>query len=148
MSGSGRKGLATLLRWREFQESGAANHYRQCHAATVRCREAADRAESEVRRILERRDRMLASSELDITGLQWVAQFEEVARSVVSERQAALAEAEDTRDGARDAHVEARARTRVVDARRQRAVREEHERAEKVSFDRMADLLAARRREA
>lgn len=145
MSDTVAKGLATLLRWREFQESGAANHYRRCSAATGRCEDEVQRAESEVLHVLERRNQMLATSELDIAGLQWVARFEDIARSVVAERQASLAEAEQAQAEARAAHVAARARTRVVDARHARIAQGERERAEKVSFDRMADLIAVRR---
>lgn len=143
---AGRHGaLARLLRWREFQESRTADAYRQRAVATRQCRDAVEEAEKQRTSVELRRQALFEAGLLDIEALRTTAAWDTRAREELAEREAELRSAEADQEAARSAHVDARSRTRVVQARRTRAATAEHDRQEKTSFDQVADLLAGRR---
>lgn len=137
--------LATLLRWREFEEQGAANRYQQRTVEVVRSQERRAQAHEALAQVQRRIEQAMAGEHLDLAALQLANRFEERAWQAVDDRQADLETACTAQAEAQGVHVQARARSRVVASRHQRACARESERLDKLAFDRMADLLASAR---
>lgn len=134
--------VRALGRWRAFQEALAERRNLQAAAAVCDARSTLAEAQACAVAIVRRRMDMLVSSQLDPGQLQFVAGMEEGAWHAVAHRQSQLACAEDAAATAQEAHLHARAQTRVVDSRRERLTAAEEDFLEKQRFDRMAALRA------
>lgn len=147
MSRQPLKAIATLVRWRKFEESLASDEFRRSHVQAQRSAEQADGANGKVGDVRQRLSEMLAAPQLDLERIRLAAQIEEDAWRRLQMAEAELAEARQQRDIAQARHVETRARTRVSQARQQKKKAACDERIEKILFDRMADIyLAGRKR--
>ena len=145
MSGRKLPALGALIRWRDLAETRAADAFRSSNDEVRRARQESDSARGKAMDIQRRRGEMLSATSIDPTRLQYAADIEERAWSAALAHRAGLEAAEQARDAAQAAYVDARAQTRVVEARHERLSAIECDRQEKASFDRMADLYAATR---
>lgn len=132
--------IATLVRWREFEESRALNGYRQTAVEAEKRRAMLDQAETSVDDVRRYRLDLLQATTLDMARLHVASGVEDMARLSASQREAELEAARKRQDSARAANVAARAQTRVAESRRARVSACESERIEKTLFDWMADL--------
>lgn len=137
--------IATLVRWREFQESRASATYRQCAAAAEKSQAMLVEAEAGVDDVRRYRLDLLQATRLDMARLHVASGVEDVARLNANERQAELVATRERQDSARATHVAARAQTRVAESRHARVSACESERAEKALFDWMAELRVSGR---
>jgi len=145
VSGRNLTALAALVRWREFAETRASDVFRRSNQAAESARSECMDAQGKVDAIQQARLRALQAASIDLARLQLVAQVEDVAQAVVRKRQRELDIAQDARQEAQNAYVEARAQTRVADSRNERLAQQRHEHEEKLMFDRMADLYTQSR---
>ncbi|QDH70143.1 hypothetical protein [Marilutibacter alkalisoli] len=146
MSEATLKGLSSLLRWREFRESGTASEYRQARADTARAQDALAKAQKSLDYLQARRGDLLRGERLDIAIIELLAQLETNTADVLDEHCLTVEAAQVHEMQCRSTHLEARAQTRAVQARHGRVLVAEQERTDKLTFDRMADLLASARR--
>lgn len=140
MSRDPNKAIATLVRWREFQEARASDEFRQRSAKTRQAKATVDLANANVEKVQKHRALLLESPNLDLPRLLMAAQIEEVHWHQLREHQAVHVAAQELEGQALAQHVAARAHTRVAEARKQRKNAEHSDHAEKMSFDWMADL--------
>lgn len=138
--------IATLLRWREFQEERAADAYGRRVEQTRHAALRSEQAQARVEQVREAQTRLLESGALDLDRLRAVAAIEDAAWRRAQAAQAAQREAEAAQQRARDAHVAARADTRVTRSRHDRVAAQLREQEEKRQFDRMADLFNLHRK--
>lgn len=138
--------IATLVRWRGFQESCAADAYRRCATETDASKGALAEAQARLDDVRDRRLALLETDELDMARLQVVAQIEEIVDTKAAEQKKHFEAAQERQDRARSEHVGSRAQSRVAESRHGRVKAHAQEREEKIQFDRMADLHAASRR--
>lgn len=141
MNGKSLEAVATLLRWREFREGRAEDALRRRAAETLRADQRCAQAQTRVQEIHGAQDALLAAGELDLERLRALAAIEQAAWTRLQDAQAAHRTAERSQDAARQAHVAARADTRVAQSRLDRLSAQERDRAEKRQFDQMADLF-------
>lgn len=139
--------VATLLRWREFEEARASETFlRRCHETGLAL-ERMQQAQAALDAIHARREQVLADQRVDLSLLQAIDAFEAQAWSRLDTRRDEHAAALRQQQAAQDQHVAARAGTRVAETRHERLRAEEREQEEKRMFDRMADLYASHRSE-
>ncbi len=140
MKRSSHESLSMLVRWREFQESRASSEFQRSFAETRKSQAGVGQAAVAMEDIREYQVAFLRSPQLDLEILQVVADVAQGALQRLEDAQADQAAASQRQDEAQAQHVAARAKTRVVEGRRQRADLARREQAEKLEFDRMADL--------
>lgn len=145
MSDTRTKAIATLVRWREFEESRASSAFQGSCEQARSCAERVVAAEDGIERIRSHRSQLQASPSLDLERIRLVAQIEEAAWERWQDAERESASAEERRLAALARHAQARARTRVGAARLRAARTAGAEREEKQLFDRMADIYQARR---
>jgi hypothetical protein len=147
MSGRKLPALGALIRWRDLAETRATDAFRSSNDEVRRARQQSDSdsARGKAMDIQRRRGEMLSAASIDPARLQYAADIEDRAWSVAWAHRAELDAAEQARHAAQAAYVDARAQTRVVEARHARLSAIECDRQEKATFDRMADLYAATR---
>lgn len=132
--------IATLVRWREFEESRASDVYRQRAVEAEKRRGMLDQAETSVDDVRRYRLDLLQAPRLDMARLHVASGVEAIARLKADECETELKTARERQEAARAIHVAARAQTRVAESRRARVSACESERIEKTLFDWMADL--------
>jgi hypothetical protein len=140
--------LRRLVRWRSFGESRAADALRASSAEAASAQSRADAAHETILAQQARRGELLAPGVLDLGLMHAAAQVEADARSRAEQREALLRMAREEEAQAREAHLQARARTRVAEGRRGRLAAQEQGRREKTDFDRVADAYQANVRRA
>lgn len=132
--------VAALARWRAFGQTLAERAHRQASAECADARAKADAARANVDAVTHHLRDMLSAPILDLAKLQCVAQIEAHALAVAANRDLDLAEATDKQQAAMSRHLEARAKTRIVENRYERIAAAAADRTEKRDFDRMAEL--------
>lgn len=132
--------IAALARWRAFGQTLAERAHRQASAECADARTKADAARSNVDAVTHHLRDTLSAPILDLAKLQCVAQMQEHALAVAANRDLDLAEATDKQQAAMSRHLEARAKTRIVENRYERIAAVVADRTEKRDFDRMAEL--------
>jgi len=140
MSGRNLTALAALVRWREFTETRASDAFRRSNQVAEKARIACMDAQGKVDAIQQARLLVLQEESIDLARLHLVVQVEDIAQAVARECERELDVAQEARQTAQSAYVEARAQTRVADSRHERLSRQRREHEEKLMFDRMADL--------
>lgn len=142
-----RNSLGRLVRWRGFGESLASDSLRQCRLEADSAAQRVDLATDAVHALQAQRTELAERPLLDLSMLQEALRIEDAAWQRLEEREALLRMARQDESLARAAHLDARTRTRVATARHERMAASERERAEKATFDRMADVHQAAKRE-
>jgi hypothetical protein len=132
--------IATLVRWREFQEAQSRVDLMSLACDTMAARECSDQSQTSVDDVRSQLGELFAQSRLDLSLLQHGAQIEDAAWQNLQAARMALSQASEREAIAQASHLQARAKTRVADSRRQRITAEELDREEKTAFDRMAEL--------
>lgn len=145
MSGTRTPAIATLVRWREFEESRASAEFQRSCEQVRRSAERTAAAEAGIQRIRHRQSQLQSAPNLDLERIRLVAQIEEIAWQTLREAELESAQADEQRQAAMARHAQARARTRVGRTRLEQAQAQNADREEKLSFDRMADIHQARR---
>lgn len=145
MSSGTSKALGSLLRWREWTESRAELALALSARELERAKAGSQAQLNVVTTIQQQRARMQEGS-IDPALLQLAGEIENNAWRVLEARREDEASAQDRRDGAHQALLDARAHMRVVEARHARVAATERDHREKILFDRMADLHAQSRR--
>lgn len=144
MSDTRTKAIATLVRWRVFEESCASSEFQGSCEQARRCVERVGAAKDDIESIRGRQSQLQAAPRLDLERIRLVAQIEEAAWGRWQDAECESASAEERRLAALTRHAQARARTRVAAARLCAARTAGAEREEKRLFDRMADIYQAR----
>jgi hypothetical protein len=134
--------VETLVRWRELKEAIAKRAYRSAALRESVALGASDAANKNLADIQRRRTELLSEATIDLMRVQAVAEIETGAWSVVDQKLAELADARTRTGEALSLHCDARAQSRVADARRERIASVHADRCEKLSFDRMSALRA------
>lgn len=137
--------IATLVRWRGFQESRASADYRQATATVERSVAALEQAQTRLQLAQLHRLDLLQSAQLDMARLQVSAGIEDVAHQQTVNRERELDSARGRQERTRADHLQARAHTKVAESRHAKVATREDEHAEKSLFDWMADLCTATR---
>jgi hypothetical protein len=140
MSNRSRKAIATLMRWRAFEEDLASAKVSRCQADSHQAAEQVRNAKHRVEGVRQRLAELVEAPNIDLGRLQAVARIEEVALRQQDVAASAHVAVQQQEERARVEHLLKRAATRVVDTRMRRVEAACHERGEKAMFDSMADL--------
>jgi hypothetical protein len=146
MSRAGDGAIATLVRWREFEEARASSAFQQSRAKLRRVEERVSHATDSVDQAQRQLSTLLEASTLDLSLLQAASQIEQERWADLQDLEAERASAGQQQDAAQVQHVAARAQTRVAQTRRERLAAVLQNREEKLEFDWTADLYAQSRR--
>ena len=141
MSAADTGAIATLLRWREFQEDRAADAYGRRVEQTRHAELRSEEAQARVDEVRQAQARLLEAGALDLDRLRAVAAIEDAAWRRAQAAQAEQRDAQAAQLRAREAHVAARGDTRVARSRHDRVAAQVRDREEKRQFDLMADLF-------
>lgn len=136
-------GLATLVRWRGFQESRSAISLGQASQAMEAAADSLQHARGRLEELDRQRLDLLQAPELDLARLQVGASIEDFADRQVRDEEAGFKVAQAAHAEACHLHAQARAQTRVAEIRYARVASAEADRGEKMMFDWMADLRSA-----
>ena len=140
------RALSRLLRWREFDESRASDALRASSVEAACAQQRRDLAEEAKDTQRASRGELLAHDRLDLAALHAAMQLEADAEARLRERDELLRMAREEEARMREAHLQARARTRVVATRHARVAAEVAGQREKAEFDRVADACQSIRR--
>lgn len=139
MSKNTNRALNALLRWRELEESRAAVGLASATQVYERAKALTQSQALTVEGIQRERAGLMEGS-IDPAVLQLAAAIEDGAWKSLEICRSSESVAHEHQEGAHQALVDARAHTRVVEARHVRVTAVQRDREEKAMFDRMADL--------
>lgn len=137
--------IATLVRWREFEEACVSAEYRTCYAQAQRDADGVATAQLALLGIRKRQVQLQATANLDLERIRLVGRIEEAAWENLQQAERTSVSSEARRLEALEHHALARANTRVGRSRLQSALAATTDSEEKRSFDRIADLYRAGR---
>ncbi|RMH94061.1 hypothetical protein EBB59_02540 [Lysobacter pythonis] len=139
-----RRGLSTLLRWREFQASVAESLFHRESAGLADARSEFESKSQALILLQEKRLQLHEKGRLDIAVLEQIALIEQSAADLRAEARARFHSAEASTASALSRHVEARAASRVVNQRKVRIDGELRQFNEKRLSDQMSDMRVAK----